>query len=426
MWKPVVSALALSAALLAAAPAAAQDASRFASDGSADILWTQVFASPGDDWVNLLLPLASGEVLAAGFLDRVDGQASPDWRALAARLRLDGTQIWRAEFGAGSGHDAFWGGVETSGGDLMLSGFTSRIGQGETTSGDIDAFVARLSGDGKLIAERALGEAGYDRMTDLASTRDGGFIGVGFTSAAGRGRDLTVIGFGPDGAERWRRNHGGEGDDQALYIEPAGDGGYILSGGVSDGDGDILVMKIDAEGRELWRRVVGEPGGLDVPHNLIVRPDGRIAVSGYTASWGSRGPHDLFSLTLSPAGDVLRLEVLGGAEDDRGMVSGLDAEGRIWLTGYTRSAGAGGWDVFVTRIDADGAFEGHVSTFGGPGDDNGTAVLPLADGTLLLAAYTTSLRSPDAPGGAQDAVVARVSAPRWTAPHPAFTRRRVQ
>ena len=260
-------------------------------------------------------------------------------------------------------------------------------------------------------------------MTDIAATPDGGFIGVGFTSAAGRGRDLTVVGVGPDGKERWRRNHGREGDDQALYIEPAGDGGYILSGGVSEGeDGQILVTKIDAEGRELWRRVVGEPGGLDVPHNLIVRPDGRIAVSGYTASWGSQGPHDLFSLTLSPAGEVQRLEVFGGAGDDRGMVSGIDAQGRVWLTGYTKSAGAGSWDVFLTRIDAQGSFEGFVTTFGGAGDDNGTAVHPLADGSLLLAAYTTSLRA----DGQQDAMLMRVAAPRWTTPHPAFTRRRIQ
>lgn len=403
-------------ALAYADPSGAQD--RFTSDGSADILWRQEFASEGDDWINLILPLANGDVFLGGFVDRRDGAGAPDWRALAVRMTANGSVLWRTEHGAGSGVDAIWGGIETDEGDLALTGFTSRIG-----TGDIDTWFARLGPNGVVSGESSLGRAGYDRATDIAAAADGGFVAAGFTSDAGRGRDLQIVGLGPDAAERWRRNLGGEGDDQALYIEPAGDGGFIISGGVSNGaDGDILVMKIDAAGREVWRTVIGEPGGLDVPHNLIVRPDGRIAVSGYTASWGSLGPHDLVSVSLSPTGEVLRLEVFGGAGDDRGMVSGIDAEGRIWLTGYTRSAGAGGWDAFLTRIDAEGGFEGFVTTFGGAADDNGTTVQPLSDGTLLLAVYSTSLRE----GGGQDALVMRVTAPRWDAPHPAFTRRRIR
>jgi hypothetical protein len=239
---------------------------------------------------------------------------------------------------------------------------------------------------------------------------------AGFTETDSAGRDVLIVKTGDDGIERWRRTFGGPGNDVALYLEPTADGGFVVTGTV---DGDVLTMKLDRHGNESWTRVVGAPEGNDIPHALTVHQDGRIQIAGYTQSWGST-VHDLLALTLAPDGAVVRHEILGGPDDDRAMSSALDGDGRTWITGYTRSAGAGGWDVFLTRLDRDGSFEGYVTTFGGSGDDHGTAVLPLEDGSLLLAAYSTSVGA-----GRQDALLARVTAPSWRAPHPRFNRRRI-
>jgi serine-aspartate repeat-containing protein C/D/E len=409
-------ALALAALAMTVGRASAEP-DAFASDGSSRIVWKQVFASPQNDWINQILPLRDGTYLAVGFLGREDNVPTSDWRALAVKFTAAGEVLWRREYGQGKGVDAFWAAAETDDGRIVTAGFTNRIG-----AGGLDAWTAVLTSDGELLREAAIGGPGYDRVTDIAKTRDGGFVLAGHTeNGHGGGRDVLLVKLDKDGLEQWRRDYGGPKDQGALYVETSTDGGIVIAGGSDEqGEGDVLVMKADADGRELWRRLVGDPAKADTPHNLNLLKDGRIQMSGYTDGYGSRS-HDLLSLTLSADGELLRQEVFGGADDDRAMVSGLDRQGRTWVTGYTKSAGAGGFDIFLTRLDRDGGFEGPVSTFGGPRDDNGTAVLPLPGGDLLVAAYSENLGD-----GGQDAVVMRVTAPKRTAPAAAFVRRRIR
>lgn len=397
-------------AALAGAPALAAEPA-LSTDGTTRILWSQVFASPQDDWINHLLKLKDGTVLATGFLGRADGS---DWRALAAKLTVDGKVVWRREHGVGGGADAFWAAAEGPDGRLRTAGFTARIG-----AGGLDSYVALLDKDGRMLRETTAGAADYDRVTDIAPAADGGYVAAGFTT--GEGRDLLLVKVDAAGSEVWRRVYGGPGQQSALYIEPVADGGFVVAGGTDEGgDGDVLIARYDADGREVWRKVIGERGTLDVPHSLSLHADGRIQAVGYTASWGSR-EHDLLALTLSPDGEVLRHEVFGGPGDDRAMVSNIDAKDQTWITGYSKSAGAGGYDIFIARLDKDGGFEERFSTIGGPADDNGTVILPLNDGTLLLGAYSANLGQ-----GAQDAVVMRISEPKWTEAPKGFECRRIR
>ncbi len=387
----------------------------FASDASTRILWQQVLASPKDDWVNHLLRLKEGTFLASGFVGRDDKAKGSDWHALAAKLTLDGRLVWRREFGEGGGADAFWASAEGTDGRLHTAGFTARIG-----NGGLDAYLALLDSDGTMIRERAVGGPGYDRVTDIAPATDGGFVAAGFSTVEGKQRQILIVKSDAENREVWRRLYGGPKDDDALYIKPTLDGGFVIAGGTDEsGDGDVLVMRLDADGQELWRKVIGAPGGLDVPHSLSLHKDGRIQVVGYTESWGSR-EHDLLAITLRPDGKVLRHEVFGGAGDDRAMVSAIDDKDRTWITGYTTSAGAGGYDIFVAQLQSDGSFAERLATIGGPADDNGTVILPLNDGTLLLGAYSANLGQ-----GGQDGVVLRIAEPAWPEAPKGFLRRRI-
>jgi hypothetical protein len=372
-----------------------------AGDPSARIVWQRVLASPGDDWVNDVVRLRDGSFLAVGFLDRADGDPPSDWRSLAARIAEDGT-ISTREYGAGGGTDAFWTAIETGGGRIAFAGFTTRFG-----AGGIDGWVLIAGPDGTMLSERAFGGGGYDRFTGAAPAGDG-FVFLGHSQAEGERvkRRVFVVRTDAAGLPVWERIIEGPESLGALYIEPAGDGGFIVSGGISSGEeSDLLVLKLDSEGKELWRRMVGAPGTPDVNHGLVVRPDGTIVVVGYSKSWGARD-NDILAATLSPAGKVLRREMLGGAGDDRPILAKAGPEGRIWIVGRTSSAGAGEADLVATSLDSRGSFEGGAITIGGPLDDIGTAIRPLADGSLLVAGYSRNLGQ-----GGEDAFVARVSKP---------------
>lgn len=381
------------------------------SDGAA-IAWERHFSSSNDDWINDLVPLGNGNVMAAGFLNRRDGSPPSDWTALAAELTPDGRLIEQSSYGDGGGIDAFWSVAEGRDGRRMFAGFTTRIGKG-----GIDAFIQLTGKDGAAIGEAAFGGGGYDRFTDIASTRDG-YVFLGHSQPAGSDRRrIFIVKTDFEGRPKWERVHDAPDGWGALYIEPATGGGFIIAGGTTiDGDGDMFAMKVDAEGRELWRKRVGTPDWDEVNHGLVVRPDGRIVLAGYTHQRGEEA-NDLVAATLSPSGETERLERFGGGGDDRAILAKADAKGRIWIVGHSNSAGAGGSDLLLTRLDRQGRFEPAALAIGGPADDHGTALLPLADGSVMLAGYSRGLG-----GGGQDAFVLSLGAPKWDRPNLAFRR----
>jgi hypothetical protein len=398
-------------ALLVAACAVSPAAPRPLTSAQ-DIRWFRTFASEGDDWINDFVTLREGRLLAVGYLNRVELES--DWRALAVELTANGAIRRQREYGEGGGVDSFWNAAEATDGSLAHVGFTTRIG-----AGGIDAYLVRTLRDGALISEHAFGEAHYDRFTDLAPAPGGGWIMVGHSVGPdGMHRRVFIVRANAAGEEVWRRIFTERESSGALYIEPTTGGAYIVSGGASQGDdSDLLLLKIDADGNELWRRVVGAPNSADVNHGLVVRPDGRIVAVGYTASWGAQS-YDLFAMTFSAEGELIERSVFGGAEDDRPIGARQDANGQVWLAGYTRSAGTGDWDVIIAALDPSGRFLPGAAILSGSRDDNGTAVLPLPGGDLLVGGYSTSLS-----GRREDAFILRLKRPDLTQPHPLFTRR---
>jgi hypothetical protein len=389
--------------MIAALPAfgAAEPAPSLQAGPGVDVRWTVVFPGPGDGWINDIVALAPDGFLAVGFLGRDDALESPDWHALAAELDGAGKVRWRSELGDGGGVDAFWNAAQTANGQITYGGFTTRIG-----AGGIDAWVVVTDSGGRMLHESTIGESDYDRFTDLVATRDGKWLLVGHSVAPGtKNRRVLIAKVDEKGKELWRRIF--EEGTAALYVEQAPGGGYIVAGGTNGAkdDADLLIQRVDDDGRETWRRAVGVPDRDEVNHGVVVRPDGRIVALGYTAKAGAE-EHDLLAVTLSPGGETLEESVFGGAQDDRAIGARLDASGRIWVIGYTKSTGRSDWDVILAAVDEKGRFEPGVTIVSGPADDNGAAVLPLENGDLLLGGYSASVGD-----GGSDAFVMRVSAP---------------
>lgn len=376
-------------------------------DGAAMVVWSNAYESSGEDWINDILALKDRGFLAVGFLNRIDGETASDWRALGSRFSSNGSIRWSREYGAGGAIDAFWAAREKPDGGLIFGGLTTRVGPG-----DINAYVAVTTADGEIAKENGYGTPGYDRITGLAPTANG-YLGAGHAEGLD-GRDVFLIGLDENGVETWRRVFAEKGSNGALYVEPAGDGNFIVAGGTSpDGMADILVMKVDANGNEIWRRTIGAPGTDDINHGLAVLKDGRIALAGYTNSWGA-GEHDLLIALLDADGDTLSIETIGGAGDERARSLKEGEDGGLWIVGHASSAG-GDQKGIVVRADRNGHFNDGVLLVGSDGEDVISAVHPLGPDDILIGGY----------GGkaASDAYVARLADVRLRA-HPAFKVRR--
>jgi hypothetical protein len=91
-----------------------------------------------------------------------------------------------------------------------------------------------------------------------------------------------------------------------------------------------------------------------------------------------------------PAGiDTLWTRVIGGIYDDQGQDVKVTTDGGYIVAGFTRSIGAGGYDMYVIKFSATGAVVWDT-TYGGAKDDQAYAVEPTADGGYAVCGFTNS------------------------------------
>jgi len=90
---------------------------------------------------------------------------------------------------------------------------------------------------------------------------------------------------------------------------------------------------------------------------------------------------------------------LGGTSEDDGNAIAIDGSGNAYVTGQTKSTNfpgaiaasyAGGFDVFVTKISANGSTLEYSTYVGGSGDDSGNAIVLDASGDAFVAGGTSS------------------------------------
>jgi hypothetical protein len=165
-------------------------------------------------------------------------------------------------------------------------------------------------------------------------------------------------------------------------------------------------------------------GGNDVDwlHALDLASDGTVYVAGYTSSAdfpttddalqrGGAGGFDVYVARLSSNGTRLDwATLLGGSREDMPWDVQVDAEGRVYVTGHTESPDfpttwgaymttlSGTRDAFAARLSPDGSSLDWSTFVGGEGAEQGTAILPMADGSAYVAGHTGSRYFPTTAG----------------------------
>lgn len=138
----------------------------------------------------------------------------------------------------------------------------------------------------------------------------------------------------------------------------------------------------------MWTKTFGGTN-IDIGHSVQQTSDDGYIVTGYTRSFGSQSGRRVWLIKTDELGNLQWQNTYGGSNDDEGYDVKQTSDGGYIITGYTKSLGAGGNDVYLIKTDSLGNQE-WTRTFGGPQDDEGYSVLQTIDGGYIIAGVTSS------------------------------------
>jgi uncharacterized protein (TIGR03437 family) len=299
-------------------------------------------------------------------------------------------------------------------GNSYAAGYTTSVNfpassgayEASPPGGATDIFVAKYSPGGQLVYATYLGGNGEDTAFGIAVDSSGNVYLTGYTSSA----DFPIT-----------------------------SGAY--QGGYRGGSLDAFLVKLNAAGNALVYSTYLGGAGEDIGYGITLDATNEPVIAGSTASLNfpvtggayattyAGGVTDGFVVRFNAAGTSLVYSTyLGGAGEDAAYGVALDTHGNAYLTGYTESADfpitpgalqtttAGGYDAFVTAINATGNALVYSTFLGGTDGDFGFGIATDSSANAYITGYTTSPDYPTTAGAFQvakragyDAVLTKLS-----------------
>ena len=268
----------------------------------------------------------------------------------------DGDTVWTRIFNDPHAVIDVWpfGVLQTSDGGYLIAGYAASALPTHSyiclikTSANGDTVWTRFMRERESIA--------FESCEDIVPASDGGYVLVGHRNVEGSNNvDALLMKITETGGVEWGHFYGDEGYEVFHSVAQTADGGYILAGEsyVDTAQSiDMYVVRVTSSGDTLWTRRFGG-NSVDVAKSVYETEDGFI-VGGKTRSYGA-GNDDFYLMKLDANGEQLWSRTYGGSDYDWCDDMQRTSDGGYILGGSTGSFGALGYDVYVVKTGQDGA-----------------------------------------------------------------------
>ncbi|UCE37748.1 MAG: Ig-like domain-containing protein [Thermoplasmata archaeon] len=249
--------------------------------------------------------------------------------------------------------------------------------------------VDPFAGEAKLIKFNYTYDIGaVFEFHSVQQTKDGGYIATGRYYDGNT--DVLLFKTNSTGDEEWNKSIGGSGYDIGNSVCLASDDGYMITG-TTDSYGaafdDVWLIKTDSSGNEVWNKTFGG-GGLDRGHSIKQTSDGGYIITGFTRSFGPAGSN-IWLIKTDSAGSEIWSKTFGGDGGDVGNSAQETSDGGFIVVGNTYSFGIDPEDIYLIKTDSSGNEEWN-KTYGGPQEDYGLSVNQTYDGGYIISGLTMS------------------------------------
>ena len=344
--------------------------------------WVETLGGTGIDAGSSLAIAPDGSLVLIG---STTSFGAGGYDVLIAKFQANGSLAWAQTLG-GIGDDIGYSLAIAPDGCLLLTGETSSFG-----AGGIDLLLAKFQANGSLAWAQTLG-AGGDYGASLVIAPDGSLFLTGSTSSFGAGTDNVLIAkFHSNGSLAWAQTLGrATNQDYGSSLAIAPDGSLVLTGQTYDAvSSSVLLAKFQTDGSLIWAQTL-EGTNVNAGESLAITQDGNLVLTGLVNGSNSGIiPADVLLAKFQANGSLVWAQTFGGAGIDIAYSLVIAPDGNLALTGQTNSFGAGGYDVLIAKFQANGSLA-WAQTLGGSGNDYGRNLAITSNGSLLLTGQTSS------------------------------------
>lgn len=352
-------------------------------DGLGQIIFQKTYGGSGSDWGNSVVQADDGGYVICGWTTSF-GAGNSD--VYVVKTNLSGDTLWTRTYG-GASDDAAYSIQKTIDGCYIIVGHTNSFG-----AGGYDVYLLKINSLGDTLWTRTYGGINNDYGNSVEQTTDTGYIISGQTQSYGDGAsDVYLIKTDSIGLIKWTKTFGGTGNEYGNTVHQTTDGGYIVDGSTLSfglaGSFDNYLVKTDSNGALLWSRVFGGNGDENAG-SVLQTNDGNYLLAGITNSFGS-GSDDMYLIKTDSVGDTLWTKTYGGINNDEGYSSHITFDGGYIIVGSTTTFGAGASDMYLIKTNSNGDTL-WTRTFGGTGLDVGYSVKQTTDSGFIILGITNS------------------------------------
>lgn len=299
----------------------------------------------------------------------------------------EGSETWLRSY-EGETYGAFYDVVMADESHVVVTG-TTYHSQTKTTRGDI--IVAQLTLDGDIVWEMTYGGDAMDQGLYLEKTSDDGYIVLGETDSRGAGkRDLYLLKISANGELLWDRTIGGAGTEWAKDLISLEDGSFLLIGESNshNEDFDVLVVRIDEDGNEIWSKTL-DTGANESGTAALEAVNGDLFVMAVISYPGtSSGAYrDTRLYRLDSQGNVLWNRLYHGDDKQAGDTMSWTTDGDIVIAGLSEglSTNVAMFDFWLARVDGEtGELQWSLVEGRTTADDYGLSMSVGRDGEFLV------------------------------------------
>jgi hypothetical protein len=363
--------------------------------------WTSAVPLADEQWASEVLPVADGYVTVGGDVRQpADPVLGGSMACALAKTDLAGVLLWHRSYS--NSRMSTCNGVEpAAGGGFVL------VGTAYHSASAVDAQIVVIRTDA---AGNQLWAKFFDANDgavvdctlgfDVKATADGGFVVLGLRGAAPPvASPVMLVKIDADGNELWR-TFPGDTNAETFRLNANADGGFILGGWryvgpvdppVGDpADYQAWMLRVDADGKRVWSADYPVRGANGMA--ALQTPDGGFALVGYTGGVEGMIATEALLLKVDAAGALQWSTGFGGPGDDMAFDLAIAPDGGILVVGSQAAPYTAALQeemLAVTKFTADGAKRWEVFANGAPagrsGWASGSSIVVTADGGAITA-----------------------------------------